>query len=146
MVPVAGGGEVSGDQESQASAMGGGELPGAGALGAAGPSGIAARGMETTNPTTPAAGGSPNSADQCLLSGEARKQIRDELAIKKCISFTRPEYAMYLPKLSVSGKRELCCISKSLEILDLIGKRISVPTIPKWLLKGVPFCLERGSP
>ena len=42
---------------------------------------------------------------------------------------------MYLPKLSVSGKRELCCISKSLEILDLMAKRLPVPSIPKWLPK-----------
>merc|ERR1712121_500745 len=80
-------------------------------------------------------GSSSSSADQCLLSGEAKKQIRDELAIKKCISFTRTEYAMYLPKLNAIGKRELCCISKSLEILDLMGKQIPVANIPKWLPK-----------
>ena len=110
--------------------------------GSAGPSG------STGNPAVPmpetrlissthtsASGNSSSSADQCLLSGEARKQIRDGLAIKKCISFTRPEYAMYLPKLNDIGKRELCCISKSLEILDMMGRQIPVTNIPKWLPK-----------
>ena len=42
---------------------------------------------------------------------------------------------MYLPKLNAIGKRELCCISKSLEILDMMGKQIPVANIPKWLPK-----------
>ena len=108
VVPEAEGDEVVDDPESQANAEGG-----AGPTGPTGPSDIDARDRETTNRTTSASGGSSSSADQCLLSGEAKKQIRDKLAIKKCISFTRPEYAMYLPKLNAIGKRELCCISKS---------------------------------
>ena len=135
MVPAAGEGEVDGDQRSQAGDTRGEELPMAEALGVAGPSGTAARDVETIHTPPPAAGCSPNSADQSILSGEARKQIRDKLAIKKCISYTCPEYAMYLPKLSVSGKRELCCISKSLEILDQMARQLPVPTIPKWLPK-----------
>merc|ERR1712121_361518 len=109
--------EVGEDPESQADAGGS-----AGPNGSTGNPAVPMPGTrELTSTHTSASGNSSSSADQRLRSGEARKQIRDELAIKKCISFTRPEYAMYLPKLSVSGKMELCCISKSLEILNLMA-------------------------
>ena len=56
------------------------------------------------------------SSEQSVLSGNAAKRIWPTLPLSTCYTNTRPEYAKYFVNLGVGKVRELCVLSRSLEL------------------------------
>ena len=73
------------------------------------------------------------SSEQSVLSGNAAKRIRPTLPLSTCYTNTRPEYAKYFVNLGVGKVRELCVLSRSLELRNSAASGVAIKTIPKWI-------------
>ena len=80
---------------------------------------------------TPA--GKEESAVDSVISGNAAKQIRPSLSLAMCYSNTKPHYARYFVNLGLSKIRELCVLSRSLELRSSVTSGESIMPIPKWI-------------
>ena len=73
------------------------------------------------------------SAEQCVLSGNAAKQIRPTLPLSVCYSNTRPQYARYFINLGMGKIRELCVLSRTLDFRNSVASAESLKPLPKWI-------------